>query len=164
MAAAYLLHRQVTNDEVIVAPSDTSLGGFLDQPGFVKALVGVLTLTFAACLAVAAIVSLFPPAVDGSVPPSEFSAIRARDYLKPIAQKPHPIGSAAHAEVRDYITGELTKLGLQPQVQRSTAINTFWGYPNRAATAENESMRRRELRIGLSPHFLLRIVLVTSLS
>ncbi len=125
------------NDEIIVAPNATSLPGILDHPTLVKTLVGVLTLSLAACLAVVAILALFPPAVATNVPANEFSAARAREYLKPIAQKPHPIGSAAHAEVRDYIVGELTKLGLQPQVQRTTAVNTFWGYPNRAATVEN---------------------------
>ena len=125
------------NDEVIVAPSATSLPGILDHPTLVKILVGVLTLSLAACLAVVAILALIPPAVASNAPSGEFSAARAREYLKPIAQKPHPIGSAAHAEVRDYIAAELTKLGVQPQVQRTTAVNTFWGYPNRAATVEN---------------------------
>jgi hypothetical protein len=125
------------NDEVIGTASRTSLPAVVDHPQLVKALVGVLTFSLAACLAVVAILSLIPPAVAGNVPPGEFSAARARDYLKPIAQKPHPIGSAAHAEVRDYISVELTKLGLQPQIQHTTAVNTFWGYPNRAATVEN---------------------------
>jgi len=127
----------VINDEVIVTSTDTSLGRVLEHPWPVKILVGLLTLILAAGLAVVAILSLFPPVVASHVPVTEFSAARARDYLKPIAQKPHPIGSAAHAEVRDYIFAELTKLGLQPQLQRTTAVNTFWGYPNRAATVEN---------------------------
>jgi len=97
----------------------------------------MLTLAFAACLAIVSIVSLFPPAVISDVPPAEFSSARARGYLQSIADKPHPIGSATHAQVRDYVFGELAKLGLQPQVQRTTAVNTFWGYPNRAATVEN---------------------------
>jgi hypothetical protein len=127
----------VINDEVIVTSADTSLGRVLEHPWPVKILVGLLTLILAACLAMVAIWSLFPPAVASNVPLTEFSAARARDYLNPIAQKPHPIGSAAHAEVRDYIFAELTKLGLQPQVQRTTAVNAFWGFPNRAATVEN---------------------------
>lgn len=125
------------NDEVIVTPTDTSLTGVLGHPWPIKTLVGLLSLCFAACLALVAIVSLLPPAVVSNVSPGEFSAARAREYLKPIAQKPHPIGSTAHAEVRDYISGELTKLGLQPQVQRTTGVNAFWGYPNLAATVEN---------------------------
>ena len=125
------------NDEVIVSSRLTSLHGILDHATVARAFAGLLTLIFSAGLGVVAVLSLLPPAVAGSVPPGEFSAARARDYLKPIAQKPHPIGSAAHAEVRDYILSELTKLGLQPQVQRTTAANTFWGYPNRAATVEN---------------------------
>ena len=46
--------------------------------------------------------------------------------------KPHPIGSPAHAEVRDYIRGELVKIGLEPQVQKTTIIKT-----RRAATVQN---------------------------
>lgn len=97
----------------------------------------MVTLAFSAGLSVVSILALFPPDIVSNVPPTEFSSARAGDYLKTIAAKPHPIGSSAHAEVRDYIFGELVKLGLQPQVQKTTAVNTFWGYPYRAATVEN---------------------------
>ena len=76
---------------------------------------------------------LSPPEIAGNVPPTEFSAARATYPSKAIAVKPHAIGSPAHAEVRDYIVRQLVKIGLQPQVQKATAVNTFWGRPYRAA-------------------------------
>lgn len=108
-----------------------------------KILSSLLALVFAACLALLSIWSLSPPAIVGNVPASEFSAARALDYLKAIAVKPHPIGSPAHAEARDYIFGELVKMGLQPQiqtttaVQKSPAVRTRRGSAHRAATVEN---------------------------
>ncbi len=63
--------------------------------------------------------------------------MRALEYLRVVASKPHPIGSPAHAEVRDYIFGELVKMGLQPQVQKTTAVNSRWGSAYIAATVQN---------------------------
>src|SRR5215211_3569337 len=103
----------------------------------VKVLPGLLTLGFAACLALLSIWSQSPPEIVNNVPPGEFSSARARDYLKVIAAKPHPIGSPAHAEVRDYIFAELMKMGLQPQVQTTTAVKTRSGSVHRAATVQN---------------------------
>ena len=97
----------------------------------------MVLLGFSAGLGLLSIASLTPPAINVNVPPTEFSAARAREYLKAITVKPHPIGSPAHAEVRDYILGELVKIGLQPQVQTTTAVNTHWGPPYRAATVQN---------------------------
>lgn len=45
----------------------------------------------------------------------DFSAARARARLDGIAKVPHPAGSAAQADVRKYLVGELRKLGLRPE-------------------------------------------------
>ena len=60
-----------------------------------------------------------PPApLPADAPATDFSAGRAMLDLEIIAREPHPIGvSEAHAEVRDYLLGEIRKLGLEPQVQ-----------------------------------------------
>lgn len=62
-----------------------------------------------------------PPAplpVDAS--PTDFSAGRAMKNLEVISREPHPSGSSqAHADVRDYLLGEIRTLGLEPQVQRT---------------------------------------------
>ena len=100
-------------------------------------IVGALTLTLAICLGVISVLSLSPPDAAIDAPPTEFSSARAREYLKTIVQKPHPIGSAAHAEVRDYVFAELAKLGLRPEIQKTTAVNNFWGGSYRAGTVEN---------------------------
>jgi hypothetical protein len=124
----------VTNNDLIVARA-TSFKTFLN--GRARVLPGIASLGFVAFVGLLSIWSLFPPEIATNVPPTEFSSARARDYLKAIAAKPHPIGSAAHAEVCDYIVGELVKIGLQPQVQKTTVINNHWGSTYRAATVQN---------------------------
>lgn len=66
-----------------------------------------------------------PLAADAA--PTLFSAARAQRSLARVLddQAPHPLGSAANAEVRARILAELTDLGLQPQVQ--TALSTHRG-------------------------------------
>src|SRR5262249_16518321 len=62
---------------------------------------------------------LSPPAArPESAPAEEFSSGRARKHVEAIAQMPHPVGSAEHQRVRDYILGELSRIGLNPQIQK----------------------------------------------
>jgi len=61
-----------------------------------------------------------PEAAPSSAPLTEFSSGRAMQRLGVIAQKPHPSGSAEHSAVRDYITREVTAMGLQPEIQKTT--------------------------------------------
>jgi peptidase M28-like protein len=126
----------MTNDDVILASSAPSRG-FLNHHLLVRVLMGTVTLGFLAGLCLLSILSLIPPDIHPNAPPTEFSSARARDFLKAIAVKPHPVGSPAHAEVRDFIFGELVKLGLQPQLQKTTAVNTNWGSAYHAATVQN---------------------------
>ncbi|MCX4775039.1 M20/M25/M40 family metallo-hydrolase [Streptomyces sp. NBC_01285] len=56
-----------------------------------------------------------------SAPTGDFSAARAVAQLDHIAKVPHPAGSAAQADVREYLVGELRKLGLRPEVQTRVA-------------------------------------------
>src|SRR5579864_6551802 len=69
----------------------------------------------------------FTVALDGPPRPlseqvhaSEFSAARAMTHLSVIAHAPHPVNSAQHDLVRDYITSTLRTTGLESQVQTST--------------------------------------------
>ncbi|MFY9622118.1 MAG: M20/M25/M40 family metallo-hydrolase [Pyrinomonadaceae bacterium] len=57
--------------------------------------------------------------------------------LEIVSAHPHPIGSQAHAAVRDYIFGELSNLGLAPEKQQTTAVNKRWGSPFSAGSVEN---------------------------
>lgn len=43
-------------------------------------------------------------------------------YLENLAQKPHPMGSLEHDRVRDYLFAELAKMGVSPEVQRTTGV------------------------------------------
>ncbi len=66
---------------------------------------------------------LIPPnVIPASAPATEFSAERAMQDLKEIAQKPHPIGSVAHTAVREYLVNQLKAMGLQPEVQTTTVV------------------------------------------
>ena len=86
--------------------------------------------------------ALDPPGVVGEgAPPAEFSAVRARTHLERIAQKPHPVGAPAHDEVRDYLVGQLSALGLRPQVERSASVVRRNGAQFVAGDVENVSAR-----------------------
>ncbi|MFV2083431.1 M28 family peptidase [Micromonospora sp. LOL_021] len=83
------------------------------RPAAALAALAVLGL-----VAAAALVDLRPPAPRGvDAPATEFSADRAHRHIERIAQRPHPTGSAANDEVRDYLVDTLTGLGLAPQTQ-----------------------------------------------
>src|SRR5437667_376959 len=82
--------------------------------------VGLLFLCAASILRVAR-----PPrAVPATAPDTAFSAERAIRHVEQIAQRPHPMGTADHDRVRDYIVDRLSRLGLTSQIQQATAIGT----------------------------------------
>jgi Peptidase family M28 len=63
-----------------------------------------------------------PEVVGASAPVDRFSAARAMPAVQAIAAAPHPIDSAAHAVVVDYLVGQLRQLGLSPEVQDDTGV------------------------------------------
>ena len=65
-----------------------------------------------------------PAAVPATAPDTVFSAERAMRHVAQIAQRPHPMGTADHDRVRDYIIGHLSALGLHAEIQQATAIGT----------------------------------------
>src|SRR5882762_6227408 len=65
-----------------------------------------------------------PRAVSATASDTVFSAERAIRHVEQIAQRPHPMGTADHDRVRDYIVAQLSALGLRPQIQQGTAIGT----------------------------------------
>ena len=78
-----------------------------------------------ALLAIAILrVSRPPSPVAATAPDTVFSAERALRHVEQIAVRPHPMGSAEHDRVRDYIVAQLTQLGIKPQIQLSTGIGT----------------------------------------
>ncbi|WP_187262640.1 M20/M25/M40 family metallo-hydrolase [Pontibacter beigongshangensis] len=68
-----------------------------------------------------------PEALPADAPAREFSAIRAMQHVRQIAQKPHAMGTAAHAEVREYLVREMEELGLETQVQEAMVRSALVG-------------------------------------
>ncbi|RKG51198.1 M20/M25/M40 family metallo-hydrolase [Corallococcus sp. AB011P] len=64
-----------------------------------------------------------PRALSATAPPEVFSAGRAREHLARIAARPHPVGSQAHREVREYLVDTVRGLGVTPEVQATAAIH-----------------------------------------
>lgn len=62
--------------------------------------------------------SLLPPYnTDSTISETAFSTDRALVHVKEISKEPHSVGFPGHKKVRDYITGELKKLGLETSFQ-----------------------------------------------
>ncbi|MGD0772164.1 MAG: M28 family peptidase [Candidatus Solibacter sp.] len=71
-----------------------------------------------------------PDPLPADAPGGEFSAERAMVTVRAIAQRPHPVGSADHDRVRDYVLGEFSRLGLTPVTQAGTG--SFLRYKGKA--------------------------------
>ncbi|UCF41613.1 MAG: M28 family peptidase, partial [Gemmatimonadota bacterium] len=88
-------------------------------------------------LSAIALRSTRPPApVPRSAPDTAFSSERAMVHVRAIASEPHPVGTSAHARAREYVMTSLRSLGLQPEVQTTTAFRQR-GTRVRAATVHN---------------------------
>ncbi|WP_276168358.1 M28 family peptidase [Zobellia alginiliquefaciens] len=61
-----------------------------------------------------------------STPESSFSTDRALQHVKEISKEPHGIGFPGHKKVKNYIVGELEKLGLPTSIQTGYTIGD-WG-------------------------------------
>ncbi len=86
----------------------------------ISGLVALALIAFVAWLAIA--LQEPPSAGGGETPAKDFSAARAMLDVQAIAERPHPIGSADHARVRYHIVARLRALGLEPQLQETTAV------------------------------------------
>jgi len=75
-----------------------------------------------------------PQPLPLSAPQDLFSANRALVYLDAFAKVPHPIGTPEHDRVRDYLVSQLTRLGVEPQIQRTTGVTPRYQV---AGTIEN---------------------------
>jgi hypothetical protein len=106
-----------------------SLGGSQSKKRLAMTRTGQTTFSILAfCLLSGALyitMTLISPPAPLSIdaPATDFSAGRAMQDLEIIAREPHPMGaSEGHAEVRDYLLGEIRALGLEPQVQDTFGI------------------------------------------
>jgi hypothetical protein len=64
-----------------------------------------------------------PPPPANSAALTEFSYERALAHLRQFATEPHPVNSAAHDRVRDYLMDQLRKQGLQPELQTAEVLS-----------------------------------------
>jgi hypothetical protein len=80
-----------------------------------------LALSLALWLALSFVPRSRPLPAPATAPATDFSAARAIGQLRAFAQKPHPVGSAEHDRVRDYILAELARQGLTPQLESGHA-------------------------------------------
>ncbi|HZI20307.1 MAG TPA: cyclic peptide export ABC transporter [Pyrinomonadaceae bacterium] len=102
---------------------------------------GAAALMFAAAVVATALSLLRPPApAPAGAPATDFSSGRALRHLPAIAGRPHPVGSLAQAEVREYIVAELRRLGLSPEVRPASAADNIRG-EILAGTAHNIAAR-----------------------
>jgi hypothetical protein len=109
-------------------------------------VVVALVLGALAAISLLALEPLDPRPV--STPANEFSAERAFSHVQQIAKRPHPVGSPANAEVRNYLVGQLEDLGLRPTVQEATSARTKEGT---ASIARGSLGRRRPATSCSSP-------------
>jgi len=86
------------------------------------ALLLVALVIVLACAALTIYRQQPPATVGAGAPATEFSSGRALEHLKIITREPHPIGSPAHAAVRDYLLRTLSDMGLQPEVQEAVGV------------------------------------------
>lgn len=109
----------------------------------VKLIAGIPAYLFIVVLAALSLYVQRPPApVPASAPQTDFSSARAMELVKVIAARPHPVGSAEHARVRDYLVTQLAGLGAQPEVQNTSTVDER-GIPYRGANIYNVAGRIR---------------------
>jgi len=100
--------------------------------------LGLVTFLFVVFLLVIGVQQLtLTKSTHVSTSPADFSSARAMKHLEAIARSPHPIGSASHAEVRDYILANLTELGVSPTVQKVPVVSQRPNSDIVAGTVEN---------------------------
>src|SRR5256885_2124648 len=65
-----------------------------------------------------------PSIVPASAPATQFSAERAIQQVRAIAQRPHPIGSEESRRVGQYVLQTLISMGVMTTIQEQTAVGT----------------------------------------
>ena len=68
-----------------------------------------------------------PPNPAAPTTAAQFSATRAFEHVQAIAVSPHPMGSAAIAEVRSYLVGTLGDLGIATELQTAVGRDYYNG-------------------------------------
>ena len=97
------------------------------RPRGIEPVQGVLLFLTLMAIALITVWSQMPPAPKDVVGPDEFSATRALADIEAItAGGPHPTGSEAQAQVREYLIQRLESIGYSPQVCSEWITQTDW--------------------------------------
>ena len=93
-----------------------------------------------------------PPPRAADAAPEHFSVARALELVAdvPLGDEPHPVGTSAHAGVRERLLGELEELGLEGEVQETIARGPAGSDRARAQRARARARpheRRRGARV-----------------
>ena len=83
----------------------------------------------------------FPPKRPEAISLKQFSVENQIRHLTQMAQAPHPLGTAEHGRVQEYILGELRSLKLTPVVQRERCSSSWANGYGRVAWVENLIVR-----------------------
>ncbi|CAM3572384.1 M28 family peptidase [Isoptericola cucumis] len=78
-----------------------------------------------------------PSPQDADAPAGEFSAERAFATVEAVGGEVHPHGTAANDDVRAWITGELERLGLEPEEVDGVGMSGRLGDQSRVAATTN---------------------------
>jgi acetylornithine deacetylase/succinyl-diaminopimelate desuccinylase-like protein len=84
--------------------------------------LAALCVTLAAALSLTFVAVRPPSPAPADAPAGTFSAQRALSDVVVMAKSPHPVGSPANAQVRDFLLARMTALGLAPEVQPAFAL------------------------------------------
>lgn len=76
-----------------------------------------------------------PDPRPADAPAAEFSAARAMGHIDRIAERPRTLGSAQHAETRDYLLDRLDSWGWNTEVQRGVGATHDTGDSTRGIAA-----------------------------
>ncbi|MEA2604422.1 MAG: hypothetical protein QOF89_5414 [Acidobacteriota bacterium] len=103
----------------VVAPEEPREGWVL--------IAGVVLLALALLLTIS--LGNPPEPKTKDAPVTEFSAGRAGEVLRTLVGDgtPHPVGSAANAQVRERVMAQLRTLGYTPEVQEASTCQAGWG-------------------------------------
>ena len=81
-------------------------------------VIALVTFLALQAMGLVAVLGFSPPSpVSKMAPPTVFSAERAMQHVRHIAEHPHPTESPELGEVRGYLLSALSDLGLKPEVQ-----------------------------------------------
>jgi len=78
-----------------------------------------------------------PSVIPASAEETMFSSERAFRHYQVIGKKPRPVGSEEIKNIRDYIIGEVKKIGYHPEVQDTVFQGTYAWSRSRIAKLEN---------------------------